>query len=114
MHYEGHVLMERSNAQWVSDLTADPATRDLAIEDLRQRLQRGIYYYLSRERSDLSDLAAEEISQMAEDFAQDATLRILSNLESFRGDSRFTTWATKVPLLVAISEIPRARYKPLT
>ncbi len=103
--------MERSNAQWISDLTADPATRDLAIEDLRQRLQRGIYYYLSRERSDLSDLASEEISQMAEDFAQDATLRILSNLESFRGDSRFTTWATKVAVRVAISEMRRARYK---
>ena len=111
MHYEGHVLMERSNAQWISDLTADPVTRDSAIEDLRQRLQRGIYYYLSRERSDLSDLAAEEISQMAEDFAQDATLRILSNLASFRGDSRFTTWATKVAVRVAISEMRRARYK---
>src|SRR5260221_3556185 len=111
MHYEGHVLMERSNAQWISDLTADPATRDLAIEDLRQRLQRGIYYYLSRERSDLSGLASEEIVKMADDFAQDATLRVLANLESFRGDSRFTTWATKVAVRVAISEMRRARYR---
>src|SRR5258708_2056461 len=78
---------------------------------MRQRLQRGIYYYLSRERSDLADLASEEITQMAEDFAQDATLRILSNLESFRGDSRFITWATKVAVRVAISEMRRARYK---
>src|SRR5258705_12778947 len=102
-------MTERSNEEWVTDLSASAATRDLAIEDLRQRLQRGIYYYLSRERSDLSDLAAEEISQMAEDFAQDATLRILSNLQSFRGDSRFTTWATKVAARVAISEMRRAR-----
>ena len=103
--------MERSNAQWLHDLTAEPAVRDPAIQDLRQRLQRGIYYYLSRERSDLADLAPEEVTQMAEDFAQDATLRILSNLESFRGDSRFTTWATKVAVRVAISEMRRARYK---
>jgi len=65
------------------------------IEDLRARLKRGIYYYLSRERSDLSDLASEEVQQMAEDFAQDSTLRVLASLDSFRGDSQFTTWATK-------------------
>ena len=104
-------MTERSNAQWVHDLTADTTTRDQAISDLRVRLQRGIYYYLSRERSDLADLAPEEITQMAEDFVQDATLRVLANLDSFRGDSRFTTWATKIAVRVAISEMRRARYK---
>jgi RNA polymerase sigma-70 factor (ECF subfamily) len=102
---------ERSNAQWVHDLTDEPSLRDPAIQDLRVRLQRGIYYYLSRERSDLSDLSSEEITQMAEDFAQDATLRVISNLDSFRGDSRFVTWATKIAVRVAISEMRRARYK---
>jgi RNA polymerase sigma-70 factor (ECF subfamily) len=104
-------MTERSNAQWIEDLTADRAERDQAIADLRERLKRGIYYYLSRERSDLSDLAPDEIEQMAEDFAQDATLRVLANLDSFRGDSRFTTWATKVAVRIAISEMRRARYK---
>src|SRR5450432_3244542 len=104
-------MTERSNAQWVHDLTADAATRDLAISDLRIRLQRGIYYYLSRERSDLADLAPDEITQMTEDFVQDATIRVLANLGSFRGDSRFTTWATKIAVRVAISEMRRARYK---
>jgi RNA polymerase sigma-70 factor (ECF subfamily) len=48
---------------------------------------------------------------MAEDLAQDATLRVLNNLESFRGDSRFTTWATKIAVRLAISDLRRARYK---
>jgi RNA polymerase sigma-70 factor (ECF subfamily) len=104
-------MTERSNAQWIEDLAADQPMRDQAIADLRERLKRGIYYYLSRERSDLSDLAPDEITQMAEDFAQDATLRVLANLDSFRGDSRFTTWATKVAVRIAISEMRRARYK---
>jgi RNA polymerase sigma-70 factor (ECF subfamily) len=104
-------MTERSNAQWLDDLNDGSVARDAAIQDLRVRLQRGIYYYLSRERSDLAGLAPEEIGQMAEDFAQDATLRVLSNLDSFRGDSRFTTWATKVAVRVAISEMRRARYK---
>ena len=48
---------------------------------------------------------------MAEDLAQDATLRVLENIDSFRGDSRFTTWATKIAVRVAISDLRRARYK---
>jgi len=110
-HQKGIDMTERSNAQWVHDLVAEPEVRDPAIQDLRQRLQRGIYYYLSRERSDLADLASEEIQQMSEDFAQDATLRVIANLDSFRGDSRFVTWATKIAVRVAISEMRRARYK---
>ena len=104
-------MIERSNAQWLHDLTAEPVLRDSAIEDLRTRLQRGIFYYLSRERSDLADLSSDEITQMAEDFAQDAVLRVLDNLDSFRGDSQFTTWATKVAVRIAISEMRRARYR---
>ncbi len=107
-------MVERTNEGWLRDLN-DPTTpstvREQAIADLRARLQRGIFYYLSRERSDLSDLAAEEVTQMAEDFAQEATLRVLHNLDSFRGDSQFTTWATKVAVRIAISEMRRARYK---
>jgi RNA polymerase sigma-70 factor (ECF subfamily) len=94
----------------VADLGGPPA-QQAAIEDLRQRLQRGIFYYLSRERSDLSHFSSQELTQMAEDLAQDATLRVIDNLDSFRGDSRFTTWATRIAVRVAISDLRRARYK---
>lgn len=105
-------MIERSNAQWLSDLTdPEPTARDSALEDLRERLQHGIFYYLSRERSDLSGLAAEEIQQMAQDFAQDAVLRVLNNLQSFRGDSQFTTWAMKVGVRIAITELRRSHYR---
>lgn len=102
---------ERSNDQWLADLSGPPERQAAALEDLRQRLQRGIFYYLSRERSDLAHLSAQELTQMAEDLAQDATLRVMANLDSFRGDSRFTTWATRIAVRVAISDLRRARYK---
>lgn len=102
---------DRTNDQWLLDLTGPPEVQTPALEDLRQRLQRGIFYYLSRERSDLSRLANQELNQMAEDLAQDATLRVIANLDSFRGDSRFTTWATKIAVRLAISDLRRARYK---
>ncbi len=104
-------MIERTNEQWLAELTGPPDVQAPALEDLRSRLQRGIYYYLSRERSDLANLSNQELTQMAEDLAQDATLRVIENLESFRGDSRFTTWATKIAVRVAISDLRRARYK---
>ncbi len=104
-------MLDRTNEQWLADLTGTPEKQSPALEDLRERLQRGIYYYLSRERSDLSSLSSSEITQMAEDLAQDATLRVMENLDSFRGDSRFTTWATKIAVRVAISDLRRARYR---
>ncbi len=104
-------MIERTNEQWIADLTTSSAGQTQALQDLRERLQRGIFYYLSRERSDLAQLSTQELTQMAEDLAQDATLRVMENLDSFRGDSRFTTWATKIAVRVAISDLRRARYK---
>jgi RNA polymerase sigma-70 factor (ECF subfamily) len=104
-------MSERTNQQWLADLTGPPDVQEQALQALNVRLQRGIYFYLSRERSDLSHFSAQEITRMSEDLAQDAVLRVLENLDSFRGDSRFTTWATKIAVRVAISDLRRARYK---
>src|SRR5574338_65506 len=116
-------MTERTNEEWLADLrataqaAADGSTDGLsetqatALQDLQARLQRGIFFYLSRERSDLSGLSNHELTQMAEDMAQDATLRVMENVDTFRGDSQFTTWATRIAVLVALSDLRRARYR---
>lgn len=101
---------ERTNEEWVLHLR-DNALQAAALVDLRERLQRSIFYYLSQERSDLRGLATNELEEMAQDLAQDATLRVLENLDYFRGESRFTTWANKIAIRIAISDLRRARYK---
>lgn len=101
----------RSNDEWLADLRTDGDAQTAAIEDLRQRLQRSILYYLSQERSDLRDLSRQELEQMANDLSQDATLRVLDNLDNFRGESKFTTWANRIAVRIAISDLRRARYR---
>jgi RNA polymerase sigma-70 factor (ECF subfamily) len=109
---KAHWMTERTNEVWIASLSADgSAEQDEALRDLQTRLRRGILFYLTRERSDLTDRAMSELEHMADDFSQEAVLRILKNLHSFRGDSLFTTWATRVAVRVAISELRRARYK---
>jgi RNA polymerase sigma-70 factor (ECF subfamily) len=105
--------VNRSNEQWLAELAkdADPDAHAAALEDLRVRLQRSILYYLSQDRSDLRDLSRQELTRMAEDLAQDATLRVIDNLDNFRGESQFTTWANRIAVRMAISDLRRARYK---
>ena len=106
------LMTDRSNEQWLAELRhEEEAAQTEALQELRQRLQRGIYFYLSQDRSDLRGLAAIELQQMAQDLAQDATLRVMDNLDNFRGESRFTTWANKIAIRLAISDLRRARYK---
>ncbi|MCL4256639.1 MAG: sigma-70 family RNA polymerase sigma factor [Anaerolineae bacterium] len=102
---------QRTNEQWIADLTHSSDKQAEALEDLRTRLKRSILYYLSQERSDLRGLSLQELEQMADDLAQDATLRIIDNIKNFRGESLFTTWANRIAIRVAISDLRRARYK---
>ena len=104
-------MTERTNEQWLDELRGEVEIQQAALEDLRKRLHRSIYYYLSQDRSDLRDLAPKELQAMAADMAQDAVLRVIENLNSFRGESRFTTWANKIAVRLAISTLRRARYK---
>jgi RNA polymerase sigma-70 factor (ECF subfamily) len=104
-------MTERTNEQWLDELRGELEIQQAALEDLRKRLHRSIYYYLSQDRSDLRDLAPKELQAMAADMAQDAVLRVIENLASFRGESRFTTWANKIAVRLAISTLRRARYK---
>jgi RNA polymerase sigma-70 factor (ECF subfamily) len=104
-------MTNRTNEEWLADLSSTDQKRTQALEDLRERLERGLTFYLSHERSDLNERSTEELQQMAQDFAQDALLKILDNLDTFRSESLFTTWATKIAARVAISELRRARWR---
>lgn len=103
--------VERTNPEWLADLRSEGPARTFALDDLAHRLERGIFYYLRYDRSDLSDRTSEEIQRMAQDAVQDALLKILDKLDTFRGESRFTTWATKIAVREAMSELRRARYQ---
>jgi len=99
-------LAERSNDEWIADLSKPGPQRDAALTDLSALLVRGLGYALA----DRADVREANI----EDFAQDALLRILDNLGTFRGESRFTTWAQKIAVRVALTELRRRRWSDVS
>jgi RNA polymerase sigma-70 factor (ECF subfamily) len=97
-------MVERTNEEWLAALRGPG--RDDALSDLRAFLVRGMRYALAN-RSDVDDA-------IIEDFVQDALLRILGALDSFRGESRFTTWAQKIAVRVALTELRRLRWQDVS
>ena len=95
---------QRTNQQWLEALRGPD--HDQALADLRAGLLRGLRYALA-DRPEVSDAALE-------DFVQEAILRILDNLDSFRGESRFTTWAQKIAVRVALTELRRVRWRDVS
>ena len=92
------------NATWLETLQEDSFRRNRALLDLRKLLIRGLEAAL-RPRVD------HQAEAMAEDVAQEALLRILDKLDTFRGDSRFTTWAQKIAVRMAFSKLRRKRWE---
>jgi RNA polymerase sigma-70 factor (ECF subfamily) len=97
-------MIERTNEEWLAALRGPG--RDQALADLRVLLVRGLGYALAG-RPGVDDSTLE-------DFAQDALLKILDGLDSFRGESRFTTWAQKIAVRVALTELRRHRWRDVS
>lgn len=100
-------MAKRTNEQWLHDLTADGEVFDAALADLQlvllAGLQRGLLTQINTN--------APEFATQAEDFVQEALLKILDNLNSFAGRSQFTTWAHKIAISVALTELRRKRWQ---
>jgi RNA polymerase sigma-70 factor (ECF subfamily) len=80
---------------WVSGLAGTGPGRDAAVARLHALLFRAARFELRRRgaHADLEDLATQA--------ADDALVAILAKLGTYRGQSRFTTWAYKFALLEA-------------
>jgi RNA polymerase sigma-70 factor, ECF subfamily len=75
--------------------------RDAALAELHALLLRGAHHELRR-RNDLgAQLSTGDLEDLATQAADDAMAAILAKLDTFRGASRFTTWAYKFVLLEA-------------
>jgi len=100
-------VIERTNEEWLQALTSTGSARAAALNDLRDVLVRG----LRRGLLGRVNTSAPDFDALAEDFVQEALLKILDNLPTFAGRSKFTTWAHKITVHVALSELRRKRWQ---
>ena len=102
--------MERTNEQWVADLRSSGRAKDNALEDLRGTVRSGLPYSLSKWLTP----ADPNFDSLVDETVQETLLRVLDNLDSFEGRSKFTTWAHKIAVRVALTELRRKRWKDVS
>lgn len=94
-----------TNEQWVQLL--DRPAEEVAIEELRKMLVRGL-------KPALAKYVDRELEAFVEDVAQDALLKILDNVHTFRGESKFVTWAMKIAVREGLTELRRKRWDDIS
>ncbi len=94
-----------TNEAWLEALRSPD--RDAALGQLRAILVRGLQAALARR-------VPGHAEALAEDFAQEALVKILDSLDTFRGESRFTTWAQKIAVRLAFTELRRKRWQDVS
>lgn len=104
----------RTNEEWLHDLSASGATQEAAIADLRDLLLRAALFFFSRNLGDFQGLNRDEITQRAEDCAQDALIAVMNHLPDFRGDSKFSTWAYKFAINISLMASRHERWKGIS
>ena len=95
-----------TNDEWIQALRGDGGNHEPALDELRSLLVRGLKASLSS----WARRVGREFDALVEDFAQEAVLRVLDHLDSFRGESKFTTWAMKIAIRIALTELRRKRW----
>ena len=101
------LMPTRSNETWLSDLRADGEARETALTDLREVIQHGLPYALSRWLSPDSPL----FEPLVEEVTQETLLRVLDQLKTFEGRSMFTTWVQKIAVRIALTDLRRKRWQ---
>lgn len=100
-------MTTRTNEAWLSDLHSSGPTRETALNDLREIIEKGLPYALSRWLSPGDPL----FPPLVEEVTQETLLRVLDQLDTFEGRSMFTTWVHKIAIRIALTELRRKRWR---
>jgi RNA polymerase sigma-70 factor (ECF subfamily) len=91
-------------SEWLDALTAGGRRRDESVDRLHGLLLRIARGELHRRSAVVT---GPELDDLAHQAAADALLAILGKLDSFRGESRFTTWAYKFVIFEVSAKLGR-------
>jgi RNA polymerase sigma-70 factor (ECF subfamily) len=100
-----------SDEAWVADLTSDGPAGDAALRRLHEVLLRASRHQVWRLRGMLPHVGSGDLTDLAQQVADEATVAVLRRLDSFEGRSRFTTWAYKFAVYQAGVEVRKQAWR---
>jgi RNA polymerase sigma-70 factor (ECF subfamily) len=106
--------LDDESREWLRGLRASGPEREEAIDHLHALLLRAARFEVSRRRPAHPHLRGDDLDDIAHQAADDALMSILRRLDDFRGASRFTTWAYKFAINMALSAARRESRKSVS
>ncbi|MFI5267507.1 MAG: RNA polymerase sigma factor [Chloroflexota bacterium] len=103
--------LDAESQSWIERLSPDNPEREAAIQALHALLLKGARFEVNRRRAAFVQLNGNDHHDLAHQSADDALVAVLSKLDDFRGDSRFTTWAYKFALVEAGAKLRRRAWR---
>jgi RNA polymerase sigma-70 factor, ECF subfamily len=100
--------LDLESADWIARLRA---REDDALRSLHELLLRAARFEIARRRPLHPHLRGGDLDDLAHQAADDALVAVLGRLDSFRGASRFTTWAYKFALLEAAVKLRKRAWQ---
>lgn len=102
--------IEGENRRWVQDLGATGSDREMACQKLYSLLLRVARREVVRRAPGLR-MFGPELEDIAHQAAGDALMAISGRLDRFRGESRFTTWASKFVIFEVATKMNRHAWR---
>ena len=103
--------LDPESREWLRCLRGHGRERDEAVARLHALLLRAARFECARRRPTLPHLRGNDLDDIANQAADDALVSVLGRLDSFRGASRFTTWAYKFAVLEAAVKLRRRAWQ---
>jgi RNA polymerase sigma-70 factor (ECF subfamily) len=98
--------LDGDSGDWLRALDAAGPEHDAAVDRLHKLLLRAAVTEVARRRP-TAPAAVGDLDDLANQAADDALMAVMKKLHTYRGDSRFTTWAYKFALLEAAAAMRR-------
>lgn len=103
--------LDTESRDWIADLRSSGLAQDEAVKRLHVLLLRAARFEVARRRASLPHLRGNELDDIAQEAADDALMSVLGKLDSFRGESRFSTWVYKFALYEAAAKLRRRAWQ---
>lgn len=103
--------LDADSLEWVRALSSSGHERETAIRRLHGRLAAAAHREARRRPTSIT---GRELHDLADQAADDAVLAVLAKLPTFRGESRFTTWAHRFVMLELSHKLGRHHWRHAT
>jgi RNA polymerase sigma-70 factor (ECF subfamily) len=105
------IAPDAESRRWLRDLEDGAPDRADAVAALHGLLLRAARFEVARRRAIHPHLRGGDLDDLAMQAADDALMAVLGKLDSYRGESRFTTWAYKFGLFEAAVKVRKRAWQ---